>query len=102
MSVPGVAMDHVCIHPHRIEVCATADRAEYRIKVLRTMENRGIHTKTAHCKIFLVDFLIPETSHLDLHYLCQFTTQIITVNTGAPINVRGVFVRQKEGLHSGI
>ena len=49
----------------------------------------------------LVDFLIPKTAHLDIHDLCQFTTQVIDVNTCTPINVRGVLVRQKECFHSG-
>jgi hypothetical protein len=50
----------------------------------------------------LVNFLIPKTADLDIHYLCQFTTEIVDVNTRAPINVRGVLVRQKEDFHPGI
>jgi hypothetical protein len=49
-----------------------------------------------------VDFLISETAYLDIHYLCQLTTQVIDVNTCAPINIRGIFIRQKEGFHAGI
>jgi hypothetical protein len=49
-----------------------------------------------------VDFLISKTAYLDIHYLCQFTTQVIDVNTCTPINVRGILVRQKEGFHAGI
>ena len=52
--------------------------------------------------MWLVDFLISKTAYLDIHDLCQFTAQVIDVNTCAPINVWGVLVRQKEGFHSGI
>ena len=88
-----MAMDDICIHSYRVEVRATTDRTKYGIEILRTMENRRIDPESSDSQMWLVDFLIPKTAYLDIHYLCQFTTQVIDVNTCAPINVRGILVR---------
>jgi len=102
MRVPCVAMDDVRIHTRGVEVCATTDGAKHRIQILGRTESRRIDAKSSNSQMRLVDFLMAKTAHLDVHYLCQFTTQVIDMNTCAPINVWGVLVRQKEGFHSGI
>ena len=95
-------MDDICVHTHRIEVRATTDRSKHRIEILGATENRGIDPESSYSQMWLVDFLFAKTAYLDIHYFCQFATQVINVNTGAPINIRGIFIRQKEDFHGGI
>ena len=95
-------MDDICVHTHRVEVRATTDRSKHRIEILGATENRGIDPESSYSQMWLVDFLFAKTAYLDIHYLCQLTTQVIDVNTCAPINIRGIFIRQKEGFHAGI
>ena len=102
MRVPCVAMDDIRVHTHGVEIRATTDRSKHRIQILGTTKNRGIDSKSSDSQVWLVDFLIPKTAYLDIHYLCQFATQVIDMNTCAPINARRVLIRQKESFHSGI
>src|ERR1700732_4836779 len=102
MRIPGVAMDNVCVDPRRVKGRATTDRTKNRIQIFGRTEARRIDAKSFDLQMRQVDFLIPKTAYLDIHDLCQFTAQVIDVNTCAPINVWGVLVRQKEGFHCGI
>src|SRR6202030_1310755 len=102
MRVPGVAVDNICVDTRRVEIRATTDRAKNRIQVFGRTEARHIDAKTFNLQMRLVYFLIPKTAYLDIHDLCQFTAQVIDVNTRAPINIWGVLIGQKEGFHSGI
>ena len=102
MRVPGVAMDNVRVYSRSVEVRTTTDRSEYRIQILGRAKRCRVDSETLHLQMWLFHVLVTETAYFDVHYLCQFAAQIIDVDSCAPINVRGVFVRQKEGFHTGI
>src|ERR1700757_3155399 len=95
-------MNDVCIDPRRIEVCAPADRTKNRVQIFGGMERRRFDAEPFYGQMWLMEFLIPKTAHFDIHDLSQLTTQVVDVNTCAPINIWGVLVRQKEGFHSSI
>ena len=102
MRVPGVAMDDVRVYSRRVEVRTTTDRSEYRIQILGRAKRCRRRTRILLPSNVAVLRPDPQTAYFDVHYLRQFTAQVIDVDSCAPINVWGVLVRQKEGFHTGI
>jgi hypothetical protein len=62
----------------------------------------GVESEPLDPQMRTVDVLRSKTAYLDIDDLSELTAQVVHVNTCAPINVWGVLVRQKQGLHRSI
>jgi hypothetical protein len=93
-------MDEVGVDVGRIEIGATAHGTENRLQWFGTGEACSIQLKAADGQISFLPILVAETADLDRHQLRQLARKIIDVDPGAAVNVRRIFVREEERLHS--
>src|SRR5262245_55352259 len=99
MAVPGVAVHDVSIRCGRGPRKVARHRAKHWLERVR----RGYTARfwiAAHAEPTLIDVLIAEAPHLDVHELGQLSTQELDVHARAAINVRWVLVGQKQRFHT--
>ena len=102
VRIPGVHVDEIGIRPGRghgiVALCCREDRTQIR----RATETGFVGAETAHRGIAIADLLMTEAAHLDVHQAGQRPRQIFHMNPGPAINVRRVFVGEKQGFHGSI
>src|SRR2546427_4181253 len=99
VSVPSVTMDEIGIDVGSVEVHAPSHCAESRAQRLWTGETARVEFKADDGEIAFLKTLIAKATHFHRHHLRQFAREIAYMHTGAAVNVRRIFVSQKEDFH---
>jgi hypothetical protein len=99
MAVPGVAMHQIGIDICRIKISAPAHGAENGLQWLGTREIACVELETFDLQISFLEMLIAEATDFHQHRLRQFARKVIDVNASAAVNMRRIFVREKEDFH---
>src|SRR5438270_5223696 len=99
MSVPGVAMHNVGVDIGSVEINASPHRAESGAQWLWTGEVARIHFKADDLEIAFFKTLVAKATHFHRHHFRQFAREIAYMHTRAPVDVRRIFVSQKEDFH---
>src|SRR5438309_1879733 len=102
MAVPRIAMHEIGVDVCEIESVASRHRTENRLERLWTSELPRVDFKAVDLEISLLELLIAETAHLDRHRLRELSREIIDMHSGTAIDVRRIFVREEERLHSAL
>ncbi len=98
VAVPGVAMHYVGVGVGAGPGEAARHGAEDRPQVLRRGHAARLRV-AADVKSSVVDVLITEAAHLDVHQLCELAAEELDVHARATIDVGRVLVRQQQRLH---
>ena len=99
MAVPGVTMNEVGVDVGSVEIDAAAQRAENRLQRFRTSEAASVEFEASDFELTLFEILIAKTANIDIDRFRQLAREITNVDAGAAVNVRRIFVGEKEDLH---
>ena len=83
-----------------VEIDIAAKCAESRLQRLRTSETARVQFEPGDFEPALFEILIAETANIDVDRFRQLAREITNVHTGAAVNVRRIFVGQKEDFHA--
>ena|SRR5215510_8809976 len=92
-------MHEVGVDVHRIEIRATAHRAESRTQRLWAGEISPVQFEADDLEITFLETLVAKATYLDGHRFRQFVRQIAHMHACASVDVRRIFVSQEEDLH---
>src|SRR5438067_5061955 len=98
VAVPGVAVDHVRVHPVARPGHVARHSPEYRPQVARRRHAARLGV-AADAQATVVQPLVAEAPHLHVHQPCQPAAQELNVHAGAAVHVGRVFVGQQQRLH---
>jgi hypothetical protein len=99
VRVPCVAVDNVRIDAEGIEVHAPAGCAEDALQVLGAVE-RAVVQIEALCRQFApVNVLLAETANLDRDVLSHLAAEVVHMNAGPAIDIRGILVAEQKYFH---
>jgi hypothetical protein len=94
-----MTMHKIRINVHCVEVGTSPHGAENRAQWLWTGKIALVDLKTDHLEIAFFKTLVAKASHFHRHHFRQFPREIAYMHTGAAVNVRRIFVSQKEDFH---
>jgi hypothetical protein len=92
-------MDEIGIDVCSIEIGTPSHGTENRAQWLWTGKIALVDLKTDHLEIAFFKTLVAKASHFHRHHFRQFPREIAYMHTGAAVNVRRIFVSQKEDFH---
>ena len=99
MGIPGVTMNEVRVDIGGIKIVERWTAAKTDWSGFWTGEAGSLNLKAAHAQIPLLQNLIAETADFDRHRFRQFPREIIHMHARAAIDMRWIFVREKERFH---
>jgi NCAIR mutase (PurE)-related protein len=99
MGVPGVAVDQVSVNIDGIEIKAALDRTKNGLQgfgggVMVLMQREALDGKNS-----VRAMLVAETTDIDVAEFCQFTAQVIHMDTGTAVDRGRVLIGQDLDLH---
>src|SRR5438128_10197340 len=100
MAVPSVTMDEIGVDVRGIEIDVTLQRAENRLQRLWTSKFTRIKLISLDLESAFFEILIAEATNIDIDGFRQLAREIANVHTGTAVNVRRIFVGQKEDFHA--
>ena len=92
-------MDETGIDVCGVEINAPAHGAENRAQRLWAGEIARIEFKADDSEVAFFKTLVAKATHFHRHHFRQFAREIAYMHTRAPVDVRRIFVSQKEDFH---
>jgi len=99
MAVPGMTMHEISVDVGCVEIGASADRAENRAQRFRASEIARVNFVAGDIEIAFFKALIAKATNFHRHRLCEFARKKADVNACAAVNVRRIFVGEKQHFH---
>jgi len=99
VTVPRVTVNEVGIDVCGVEIDAPLHGAESGAQRLWTGESTRVEFEAYDLEVALFDTLVAKATHFHRHHFRQFAREIAYMHTRAPVDVRRIFVSQKEDFH---
>src|SRR6478672_7370164 len=96
MTVPRMTMHKIRINVRCVEVGTSPDGAEDRAQWLWTGKITLVDLKTDHLEVAFFKTLVAKASHFHRHHFCQFAREIAHMHACAAVDVRRIFVCEKQ------
>jgi hypothetical protein len=99
VTVPGVTMDEIGIDVCSIEIGTPSHGAEDRAQRLWTGKIASVELKPDDLEVAFVKALVAKASHFHRHHFRQFAREITHMHARAAVDVRRIFVCEKQDFH---
>jgi hypothetical protein len=77
-------------------------RAENGLQVQRAIPVLRVEAEAFHTQVLTAAFLVAKAAYIDLNELRQLAGEVFDMDAGAAVDVRRVFVGEKECFHAGV
>jgi hypothetical protein len=99
VTVPGVTMDEIGIDICSIEIGTPSNCAKDGAQRLRAGKVASVKLKPDDLEVAFVKALVAKASHFHWHHFRQFAREITYMHTCAAVDVRWIFVCEKQDFH---
>src|SRR6266478_7655646 len=99
VTVPGVTMDEIGIDVCSIEISTSSHGAEDRAQRLWTSKIARVELEANDLEVAFFKTLVAKASHFHRHHFCQFAREIAHMHACAAVDVRRIFVCEKQDFH---
>ena len=99
VTVPGVTMDEIGIDVCSIEIGAPSHGAEDRAQRLWTSKIARVELEADDLELAFFKALVAKASHFHRHRFRQFAREIAHMHACAAVDVRRIFVCEKQDFH---